>query len=109
MKYTFLEFDEQTIKHKSINNQWGIECEECSALLPSTKSEIRGAKYQHEIDLVIMKQLIEIIEMQNEALKKVLPALRYALEDTTDEYYNNVKTEFESTLATVENKLKELK
>ncbi len=94
MKYSFLEFDEKEVARKAKNHCWQ----------PVKISDVfengfhAGAYSQHSIDVVVIKKLLNIINLQNEALK----------------FYSN-KTKLDvgemaaATLAAVENKLGELK
>jgi hypothetical protein len=98
MKYSFLEFDEQALLKEIIGKE------------VYTVSAIAGAKYQHSKDTAIFKQLIEIINLQNETLKKA--SEQYYEESPFSVYPNRKPTGLalyaKDTLAAVENKLKEL-
>lgn len=91
MKYSFLEFDEQQI------NDFIETYMDVSGQSPNY-DEV--ASYQHMKDTLIMKQLIEIIEMQQKCMT----------------YYKELAEEklsggayLRQTIAAVENKLKDLK
>jgi hypothetical protein len=94
MKYSFLEFDEQKAT-KHIESLIADESGAASTL--DVIKFIQGCQHQHSKDLAIMKQLIEIIEMQNEALSATFPGMKL-----------EIRQHHDSTLAAVENKLKEL-
>jgi len=85
MKFSFLEFDEQKAKGLCDNS-----------------AELHLMKAQHSKDTAIMKQLIEIIEMQNEQIKKLVTSVAWIQKEP---YYLVVAKE---TLTAVESKLKEL-
>jgi hypothetical protein len=104
VKYSFLEFDEQEVAKLGKRHCWP----------PVKIGDVfengfhAGAFAQHSKDSAIFKQLIEIIEMQNEALKLIALKDVYVGENGwRDEYFLSVK-QADEALAAVENKLKEL-
>lgn len=101
-KYSFLEFDEQ--------KEYLAFCKKFRTH-NRTPSYIRVIEWQHTKDAAIMKHLLEIITLQQEALKTYGDPKAYDVEYGTENWLlqDDVGNEARSTLAAVENKLKELK
>lgn len=99
-QYSFLEFDEQEVAKLGKRHCWP----------PVKIGDVfengfhAGAFAQHSKDSAIFKQLIEIIEMQNEALDWIGSYPSFSGPNPKPAY-----EKARTTLAAVENKLKELK
>jgi len=112
-KYKFLEFDSYDTKLEKIAQS---ECE-CWAdwkyLSEKEKDETidgyyKMARHQHSKDAAIFKQLIEIIEMQNETIEDLKGwTVSYGMTTRSKAAYKSAEKATD-TIAAVENKLKEL-
>ncbi len=67
------EFSEIEAKEQTLLNQWAIECSQCDALLPDTKSFIRGARWQHQqsqLKIAALKQEVEELKKKEKEFWK---------------------------------------
>mgnify|MGYP000493995760 CR=1 FL=1 len=128
MNHSFLEFDEQKARKacepQITEYRYAVypdaDKEQIQTLLADCgchgymDSWVLSAKHQHSIDVVVMKKLLEIINLQNEALKKMhIDEFNWNLDKLSNGesigWHKSNNDTIESTLAAVENKLGELK